>query len=236
MKMMKRLSLLAIGLICSLSGYGQVPLVGSTLTVNGKITAPPLSTMSFGWNLSNGSGEGDYVNYFPSGVPGGFSWYATSTASLGSPIMTLSALGNMVLNGTMTTTYLGSNGPVVAQTYVFGVTGVFAHGIFNAPNNQVMQIGWNQAGLGEGDFFDQSGTATGGFNWYRIAGSTITGSPGSPIMQLSTGGNLTTTSFNGVPLAQTATQPTGSCSAIAWVLSNDGHITFCNGTTYVSKV
>jgi hypothetical protein len=45
--------------------------------------------------------------------------------------------------------------------------------------------------------------------------------------------NLT---LGGAPITQAATQPTGACTALGWVLSNDGHITFCNGTTYVSKV
>jgi hypothetical protein len=41
--------------------------------------------------------------------------------------------------------------------------------------------------------------------------------------------------LNGSPITSTATQPSGSCSVVGWTLSNDGHMTFCNGTSYVSK-
>jgi len=33
-----------------------------------------------------------------------------------------------------------------------------------------------------------------------------------------------------------ATAPSGSCSVVSWVLSQDGHATFCNGTTWVTKI
>jgi hypothetical protein len=33
-----------------------------------------------------------------------------------------------------------------------------------------------------------------------------------------------------------ATAPSGSCSAVGWAFSQDGHVTFCNGTTWISKI
>jgi len=33
-----------------------------------------------------------------------------------------------------------------------------------------------------------------------------------------------------------ATAPSGSCSVIGWAFSQDGHATFCNGTTWVAKI
>lgn len=33
-----------------------------------------------------------------------------------------------------------------------------------------------------------------------------------------------------------ATAPSGSCTAIGWEFTQDGHATFCNGTTWVSKI
>ncbi len=46
---------------------------------------------------------------------------------------------------------------------------------------------------------------------------------------------LNALTLGGVAISQAATAPTGSCAAVAWVLSNDGHMTFCTGTTYVTK-
>jgi hypothetical protein len=48
--------------------------------------------------------------------------------------------------------------------------------------------------------------------------------------------STTALKLGGVPVTQAAAQPTGACSTLGWILSNDGHITFCTGTTYVSKV
>jgi hypothetical protein len=33
-----------------------------------------------------------------------------------------------------------------------------------------------------------------------------------------------------------ATAPSGSCSAIGWEFTQDGHATFCNGSTWVTKI
>lgn len=33
-----------------------------------------------------------------------------------------------------------------------------------------------------------------------------------------------------------ATAPSGSCTTVGWVFSQDGHATFCNGTTWISKI
>jgi hypothetical protein len=33
-----------------------------------------------------------------------------------------------------------------------------------------------------------------------------------------------------------ATAPTGACSVVGWVFSQDGHATFCNGTTWITKI
>ena len=33
-----------------------------------------------------------------------------------------------------------------------------------------------------------------------------------------------------------ATAPTGTCSVVGWAFSQDGHISFCNGTTWVTKI
>jgi len=33
-----------------------------------------------------------------------------------------------------------------------------------------------------------------------------------------------------------ATAPVGACSVVGWVFSQDGHATFCNGTTWITKI
>jgi hypothetical protein len=33
-----------------------------------------------------------------------------------------------------------------------------------------------------------------------------------------------------------ATAPSGACSTIGWAFSQDGHATFCNGSTWVTKL
>ena len=43
-------------------------------------------------------------------------------------------------------------------------------------------------------------------------------------------------SLNHVPISQSPKAPQGRCSAVGWVLSNDGHISFCNGSSYVTKL
>jgi hypothetical protein len=48
-------------------------------------------------------------------------------------------------------------------------------------------------------------------------------------------GEFLGTTIGGLPITQAATAPTGSCSTIGYVLSNDGHMTYCNGTTYSLK-
>jgi hypothetical protein len=55
-------------------------------------------------------------------------------------------------------------------------------------------ISWDNSGAtGETDFINQRSVLGGGFNWYNTNGSTV----GSPLMTLSGGGTLTTTTFAG---------------------------------------
>jgi hypothetical protein len=63
-------------------------------------------------------------------------------------------------------------------------------GYYNSINGNITQMGWNQLGGGEGDFFDQHGTGGGGFDWFAIGGTNFNGNPGSPIMTLSASGQL----------------------------------------------
>jgi hypothetical protein len=44
-------------------------------------------------------------------------------------------------------------------------------------------------------------------------------------------GSIKAALYNGPTVA-----PSGSCTAIGWVFSQDGHGTFCNGTTWVTKI
>ena len=152
------------------------------------------------WNLSGGGGETDFVNSRGNGV-GGFNWYNTSSA-LSTPIATLSAGGNLALTGNLSSAGTGYfTGAVTATTFngnvqggsVAALNGLFARGTFGPPSGNITQIGWNQTGSGESDFFNQSGSGAGGFNWYWISGNTISGSPGSPLMTLDDAGNLTGT-------------------------------------------
>lgn len=47
----------------------------------------------------------------------------------------------------------------------------------------------------------------------------------------------TNTLFLGtVPIIQSATAPTGACSAVEWDLSNEPHISFCNGTVWSTLI
>lgn len=40
---------------------------------------------------------------------------------------------------------------------------------------------------------------------------------------------------NSIPFAVTTKAPTGTCKAVGWTFSNDGHGTFCDGTRYTTK-
>jgi hypothetical protein len=59
----------------------------------------------------------------------------------------------------------------------------------------------------------------------------------STVQITSHGENVSGTfSLNDIPVTQSATAPSGACTRISWTLSNDGHITFCNGHLYVTKI
>jgi hypothetical protein len=78
-----------------------------------------------------------------------------------------------------------------------------------------------------------------------VAGwSTSGGSPDTGLSRISPGvvgvGNGTAGDTSGAINATLyqgpATAPSGSCSAIGWEFTQDGHATFCNGSTWVTKI
>jgi hypothetical protein len=68
-------------------------------THNGAIT-PPTSGLWFTWNQSGGNGEGDFVNYVPSGNPGGFGWYNSIGGATPTQAMSLTGAGVLTTYGT----------------------------------------------------------------------------------------------------------------------------------------
>jgi hypothetical protein len=98
-----------------------------------------------------------------------------------------------IINSEIDSTPVGLNTP--SSGYF---SNLVTRGTFSIPLGNASQMGWNQVtGNGETDFFNQHGSGSGGFNWYAVGGTTYSGSPGSPIMQLSSGGTLTASSFHG---------------------------------------
>ena len=82
-----------------------------------------------------------------------------------------------------------------------------------------------------------SADVNGRFGFYVAAG-TYTYTMRTPFrspqtIPFSVGGGTAT----GIPFIQgPALAPTGGCSTIGWVLSQDGHATFCNGTSWMTKI
>lgn len=48
--------------------------------------------------------------------------------------------------------------------------------------------------------------------------------------------SITQALVNGALTDGLATAPSGSCTVVGWAFSNDGHATFCNGTTWTTKI
>ncbi len=78
------------------------PSNGTFTTVNGNSNLPTSNYYSQGsylsFNLSGGQGETEFINSRGEGS-GGFRWYAATTSSIGSPIMTLSNGGALSSTG-----------------------------------------------------------------------------------------------------------------------------------------
>ena len=49
-------------------------------------------------------------------------------------------------------------------------------------------------------------------------------------------GTLSAATFSAKLLKGPATAPSGACSVVGWAFSQDGHVTFCNGSTWVTKI
>jgi hypothetical protein len=49
-------------------------------------------------------------------------------------------------------------------------------------------------------------------------------------------GSLSLSSISATLYKGPATAPSGSCSSVGWTFSQDGHATFCNGSTWVTKI
>jgi hypothetical protein len=49
-------------------------------------------------------------------------------------------------------------------------------------------------------------------------------------------GSLSVSSVSANLYRGPATAPSGACSAVGWAFSQDGHATFCNGSTWVTKI
>jgi hypothetical protein len=95
------------------------------------------------WNLTNGTGETDFVNQ-RDGSPGGFNWYNTGSGSIGSPIMSLNSSGaltassfNGPLNGTATTAGALSNTPSQCGSGSYA-TGIQSNGNANCVPKQIV--------------------------------------------------------------------------------------------------
>ncbi len=51
-----------------------------------------------------------------------------------------------------------------------------------------------------------------------------------------TSGSLAAASISASLYKGPATAPTGACTAVGWAFSQDGHATFCNGSSWISKI
>jgi hypothetical protein len=49
-------------------------------------------------------------------------------------------------------------------------------------------------------------------------------------------GSLSLSSVSASLYRGPATAPSGVCSTVGWAFSQDGHATFCNGSTWVTKI
>ena len=217
----------------------SIPAIGNFTVAHETTSLSPVPTQGAWsmWNFTAGGGETDFVNQRGNGA-GGFNFYnATNAGVIGPAIATLNAAGNFAAIGTG-----NFGGAVTAPSFagslsgatVFATTGLYGTGSFNVPRGNITQIGWNQTGAGESDFFNQSGTGGGGFNWYQIPGNTTSGSPGAPIMTMDGSGNLGVTGKITAPYgfygnlsgnastASTASQlanTPGSCGAGSYISS-----------------
>jgi hypothetical protein len=108
--------------------------------------------------------------------------------------------GEKIVNSTVTTSTIDST--PIGSTTRSNVSATWM--LFSAaPPNPIIgnsvELGWDATGLGEADFVDDYGTASGGFNWYAVGGSGSSHSwtPSSPLMHLDISGNLTAAKFIG---------------------------------------
>lgn len=124
------------------------------------------------------------------------------------------------------------------------------------PGMNANAIEWNLGGGGETDLVNNTGgSSTGGFIFWNAVGEV--GGHGSRIGQLlpASSANMPGLSFNGGTnivdsshicqsngsncsqvITGPSVAPTGSCTTVGWVFSQDGHATFCNGSNWVTKI
>ena len=150
---------------------------------------------------------------------------ATKIASNG----TLTATGISTLAALTCTTLAASGGATVSTLTSSGVLtapyGYFSNSI--APSVPGLWLMYNYAGNGRGNFVNNQGTGTGGFDW-RNANSSGTYTTPNPLMTLDASGNLTTSGA----VTSTGTIFQGTASNAAYAIQAQNSALAAGGTIY----
>ena len=174
--------------------------------------------------------------------------------------MTVNASGGTPFNGGTITTPLTINlpgsGPITGLDVfeaslgsgnnlgqVFGISETPHNSVFNLwwntanpygsfetyANGDPIQLGGSQLWLNGGPVFVGNSNANGGATLPAATGLFNVGTTNQ--FYVTSAGNVSAPLYTGP-----ATAPSGSCSVVGWVFSQDGHATFCNGSTWVTKI
>jgi hypothetical protein len=191
---------------------GMVSINGTSATNSGLITggAPIL------WTMSASIGAQDYNNHTNDSP--GFRGYYADNHNLGFNVSTLFTI------------------PSCATTAIFRFindyfeTGGSAIGGIDGAGNL---CGWNNTSLHGVMGFSSTQTTAVDTGLSRDSAGAIDVGNGAAGDK---SGTLNAATLAANLYKGPATAPTGACSVVGWVFSQDGHVTFCNGSTWITKI
>jgi hypothetical protein len=153
--------------------------------------------------------------------------------------------GWSIQNAAPATNYLGYGGTHSVPDGAYQATGIWKRTMNLVAGEQAaFQISCNMHGCnnwnsGYNLFELQSSVGADVVAYSPTASSlsmTMRGAPYTFTPQALTAGTIDVGTLNVNLYVGPATAPTGSCTTIGWVFSQDGHATFCNGSNWITKI